>query len=86
MTKVIGILDWLVHNQRRSAVRRMVRAGVSEHVAMAISGHRTESVFRRYDITPPDDLRLAARRISASNNGTEPGAQSQAVEKAVDPF
>jgi hypothetical protein len=37
----------------------MIRAGVSEHVAMAITGHKTESMFRRYDITSTDDKRHA---------------------------
>jgi hypothetical protein len=42
-----------------------VRGGVSQHVAMAISGHRTEAVFRRYDITTDDDLASAAERVTS---------------------
>ena len=55
--------DLLVHDLRRSAVKRMIRRGVPQTTAMKISGHRTESVFRRYAIVAEEDLRDAAARL-----------------------
>ena len=52
------------HDFRRSAVRRLERAGVSRKVAMQLVGHRTEHMYQRYNITSAQDLREGLAKVA----------------------
>jgi integrase len=69
-----GFPGLVPHDLRRSGVRNMIRAGVHAHVAMAISGHRSEAIFRRYNIVSGRDQLEALGRVAAYlEQRTKPG-------------
>jgi hypothetical protein len=61
--------DLIPHDCRRTAIDRMERLGIARTTAMALVGHRTESVYRRYAITSPETLAAAAERLSGVTTG-----------------
>lgn len=52
------------HELRRTDIRSMVRARISKHTAMLMSGHKSASVFRRYAIVSEQDLAEAAVKLA----------------------
>ena len=63
--RLAGYPDRIAHDLRRTAVRNLERAGVPRSAAMKMTGHKTESVYRRYAIVDEAMLRESAEKLSA---------------------
>jgi integrase len=58
-----ALIGKIPHDFRRTAVRRLERAGVPRQVAMRLVGHRTEHMYQRYAITSASDLRDGLSKV-----------------------
>jgi len=61
-----GLFGKRLHDFRRTVVRDLERARVPRSVAMRLTGHKTEAVYRRYAITCEQDLLDGVERYSAT--------------------
>ncbi len=66
--KAAGVPGRILHDFRQTAVRNMERDGVSRSAAMAMVGHKTEAIYRRYAIVDAAALRQAADQIDRAAN------------------
>jgi integrase len=62
--RAAGLAGKLLHDFRRTAVRNLIRAGVQQAIAMKITGHKTDSIFRRYLIVDEELLAQATGAVA----------------------
>ncbi|MBZ5668022.1 MAG: site-specific integrase, partial [Acidobacteriia bacterium] len=70
--QLAGVPDLKFHDLRRTAVRNMRRMGVSQVVRMRITGHRTDSMERRYNIVDIEDIKSAKELMRRHTGHKEP--------------
>jgi integrase len=71
--RAAGVPGAIPHDFRRTAVRNLERAGVPRSVAMAMVGHKTESVYRRYAIVDAGMLKEGAAKLALLHAGQRSG-------------
>ncbi len=76
--RIAGVPTLRFHDLRRTALTTMEMAGISRSVATAISGHKTESVYRRYHIVKPEAINDAGAKITDIHNAQQAEIRAKA--------
>jgi hypothetical protein len=69
--RAAGLPNLLLHDMRRSTVKMLNDAGIPQAVSMQITGHKSDSVFRRYSIRSDDSVKRALARLSSHVAGRD---------------
>ncbi|MEO8339813.1 MAG: site-specific integrase [Nitrospirota bacterium] len=77
-----GVPGMIPHDFRRTAVRNLERAGVSRSAAMKLTGHKTESVYRRYAIVSEADLAEGVQKPARLETSSGKARATQTVLKS----
>jgi len=80
--KKAGLSERIPHDFRRTAVRNLERAGVPRSTAMAMVGHRTEAISRRYAIVDEAMLREGAEKLAVFHEAQQPAARVSRSRRA----
>jgi len=75
------LVGMIPHDLRRTVVRNLERAGVSRSVAMKLTGHKTEAVYRRYAIVSESDMREGAAKLAILHGDTPDSRHINAHER-----
>jgi hypothetical protein len=81
--RMAGVPTRIPHDFRRTAVRNLERAGVPRSVAMKLTGHKTEAVYRRYAIVCEADLTEGLKKLVVSTQGTKELSYSSATISGI---